>query len=415
MLGTIQQIIHNNGDNSAPQKSMDNHLTRISGIAPIEVIALPVELNGQNGLNRATGNHSQISAQNDIDAIKAWLARFADTRTTLESYRKEAERLLLWSVVELNKPLSSLRHEDLLVYQRFLADPQPAARWVMGARRKWARNHPEWRPFAGPLSGTSQRQALIILNAMFSWLVTAGYLEGNPLSLSRQRQRKAKPRVTRFLDDTLWQEVKATIKEMPQATAREQEHCVRVRWLFSLFYICGMRISEVTENTMAGFFCRRDKGEERWWLEITGKGDKTRIVPATSELMTELTRYRRTKGLAPLPLQGETTPLLLPIGTQQRALTRSAVHMIVKEVFDATAARLRARGPEFEARASEIEKASAHWMRHTAASNMTGEDMDLRHVRDNLGHGSIATTSNYLHSEDDLRHKETEEKHRLQW
>jgi len=392
-----------------------NKLVRISGITPIEEMELPIEFNGQFGLNRAIGNRPQISAQNDIDALKAWLARYADTKTTFDSYRKEAERLLLWSVIELNKPLSSVTHEDLLVFQRFLANPEPADRWVMGAGRKWARNHPEWRPFVGPLSNTSQRQAVVILNAMFSWLVTAGYLVGNPLSLSRQRQRKAKPRVTRFLDETLWQEVKSTIDQMPKETDREREHYFRVRWLFSLLYICGVRISEVTGNTMAGFFCRRDKGYERWWLEITGKGDKTRIVPATNELMLELARYRREKGLSPYPLPGEATPLLLPIGSQQRCLTRSAVHKIVKVVFERTASRLRERGSDFETRASEIELASAHWLRHTAASNMTNENMDLKHVRDNLGHESISTTSKYLHSEDDLRHKETEEKHRLHW
>lgn len=388
---------------------------KITGIIPIEVMELPVELNGQTGTNRAAGNHTLIAAQNDIDAVKAWLARFANTKTTFDSYRKEAERLLLWTVIELHKPLSSITHEDLLVYQRFLVDPQPAARWVMKNGHKWGRHHPEWRPFVGPLSTTSQRQAVVILNAMFAWLVTAGYLNGNPLSLSRHRNARVKPRVTRFLDEILWQDVKSTIEQMPRETDREREHYFRVRWLFSLLYICGVRISEVTKNTMAGFFCRRDKGEERWWLEITGKGDKTRIVPATSELMVELARYRREKGLSALPLPGDENPLLLRIGTQKQHLTRSAVHQIVKIVFDKTARRLRERGPEFEARAAEVELASAHWLRHTAASNMTNEGIDLKLVRDNLGHESISTTSKYLHSEDDIRHKETEEKHRLGW
>ena len=390
-------------------------LIPVAAIAPLELVRLPDHLDGQTGSNRSTLGHAQIAAQTDIDALKAWLARFLDTRTTFDSYRKESERLLLWATLELGKPLSSLTHEDLLVYQRFLADPQPAERWVMKAGRKWSRFDPDWRPFAGPLAPTSQRQAIIILNTMFSWLVNAGYLAGNPLSLSRQRQRKAKPRITRFLDDELWLEVKTTIETMPRKTDREREHFHRVRWLFSLLYICGLRISEVIENTMGGFFCQRDsEGEERWWLEITGKGDKTRLVPATAELIVESTRYRRENGLSPFPLPGEPTPLLLPIGGKQRSLTRSAVHLIVKEVFNQTASRIRDRGVEFERLAHMVEDASAHWMRHTAGSNMA-DTMDLRHVRDNLGHSSISTTNTYLHTEDDQRHKETEAKHRLGW
>ncbi len=384
-------------------------------ITTIDSVQLSAELDGSNGHNRAIGNRPQITANTDADAIKVWLARYLDTKTTFDSYRKEAERLLLWSVLELGKPLSSLSHEDFLVYQCFLADPQPCERWVM-TQRKAARNDPQWRPFAGPLSPTSQRQAIVILNGMFSWLVNAGYLAGNPLSLSRNRQRKAKPRVTRFLDEDLWKEVKLTIESMPRETNREREHYHRVRWLFSLLYITGVRVSEVTQNTMGGFFSRKDKSSEsRWWLEIIGKGDKTRIVPATNELMLELSRYRREMGLSLNPLEGEPTPLLLPIGGKQRAMTRSALHLILKQIFNTTAKRLRERGPDSLILVTKLEAASAHWMRHTAGSNMTSSDMDIRHVRDNLGHESISTTNNYLHSEDDKRHQDTEERHKLSW
>lgn len=395
--------------------ALQTKLTVIPAIATIDLVKLSPELDGSNGANRAIGNRPQITVNTDADAIKIWLARYFDTKTTFDSYRKEAERLLLWSVVELGKPLSSLSHEDFLVYQRFLANPLPAERWIM-SQRKVARDDSKWRPFAGPLSPTSQRQAIVILNGMFSWLVNAGYLAGNPLSLSRNRQRKAKPRVTRFLDEDLWKEVKLTIESMPRETNREREHYQRVRWLFSLLYITGVRVSEVTQNTMSGFFSRKDKSSEsRWWLEITGKGDKTRIVPATNELMVELGRYRREMVLSLSPIEGETTPLLLPIGGKQRAMTRSAVHLILKQIFNITAKRLQERGPDFIAQAARLEAASAHWMRHTAGSNMTSGDMDIRHVRDNLGHESIATTNNYLHSEDNKRHQDTEEKHKLNW
>ncbi len=312
--------------------------------------------------------------------------------------------------------MSSLTHEDCLRYQHFLKDPQPAQRWVLPNGRKVARSHPDWRPFAGPLSPASIRQAIVILNAMFSWLVTAGYLAGNPLSLSRQRNRRSQPRITRYLDDDLWTEVKLTIEQMPRETRREREHYFRTRWLFSLLYLCGLRISEVVDNQMGSFFCRRDKnGEERWWLEILGKGDKLRIVPATNELMVELSRYRRELGMAPFPLPHEATPLLLPIGGKHRDLSRGAVHELVKAVFEKTAKRLKLRGPENASKAERLLQASAHWLRHTAGSHMANKAVDLRHVRDNLGHESLTTTSGYLHSSDDERHRETEEKHKLDW
>jgi integrase len=394
---------------------MARPIERPFDLAPLERVLVPGTVDGSTGTNRSTGNR-QIAADNDVDAIKAWLARFLDKQTTFDSYRKEAERLLLWSTIQIGKPLSSLTHEDWLAYQNFLLDPQPRARWVAGDGRKYPRPHPEWRPFAGSLSVASQRQAGVILNSMFSWLVNAGYLAGNPLSLSRERKRRPAPRVTRYLDEDVWPEVKATVDALPRETAREREHYFRLRWLISLFYICGLRISEIGGTTMGAFFGRRDKsGKERWWLEVMGKGDKVRIIPATSELMVELVRYRRELGLAPYPVPGEATPLLLPIGGKMRSLSRGGIHEIVKCLFAATGERLRLRGPEFSSDAARIARASAHWLRHTAGSHMANNAVDLRHVRDNLGHQSISTTNAYLHSSDDARHVETEEKHKIAW
>jgi integrase len=384
--------------------------------APFDNLGLPVDLDGSAGRNRAVGKPAQIAAVTDLQAIQAWLARFVDTPTTFSNYRKEAERLYLWAVFQLGKPISSLTHEDFLVYQHFLLDPQPREKWVAGGGRKHPRGDERWRPFYGPLSVSSQRQAMIILNVMFSWLVEAGYLAGNPLSLSRHRARRVKPRITRYLDPELWQEVKAFVEGLPRETNRERAHYFRNRWLFTLLYLGGLRISEVGENTMGSFFCRRDRdGEERWWLEILGKGDKERLVPATNEMMVELARYRREMGLPPYPTPNEETPLALPIGKSREPLTRAALHGIVKKVFDGAADWLRQRGDGYAVRADLLERASAHWLRHTAGSHMADQQIDLRLVRDNLGHESLSTTSQYLHVDDDRRHKETEQKHRIGW
>ncbi|MCK5354461.1 MAG: tyrosine-type recombinase/integrase [Methyloprofundus sp.] len=394
-------------------------MDKIVAILPFsspENASLPSNLNGHEGSNRAVGKPAQITASNDLQAIQAWLACFADTKTTFNNYRKEAERLYLWAVFQLGKPVSSLTHEDLLVYKRFIQDPQPRNKWVSEGGRKYARNHTLWRPFYSALSPASQRQAMVILNAMFAWLVNAGYLAGNPLSLSRQRAKKAKPRITRYLDPLLWQEVKNYIEAMPKGSIREQSHYFRSRWLFTILYLGGLRISEVSNNTMGCFFFRRDKeGQEFWWLEILGKGDKLRLVPATNEMITELVQYRRSLELPLYPSTNEETPLVLSIGKSMKPLTRSALHMIIKKVFKETAAGLRLRGDEYMARADLVEQASAHWLRHTAGSHMADQEIDIRLIRDNLGHESLNTTSQYLHADDDKRHSETDQNHRIDW
>lgn len=386
----------------------------MSDLVTLDQLHIPAALSGIRGRNRG-GGRAQIAAVDDRSAVLAWLARYADSPRTLDAYRKESERLLLWCVYQRQAALSDLVHEDLLLYQRFLTNPQPAERWVMAPGQKPPRSSSRWRPFAGPLSPSSQRQALSILNGLLNWLVEAGYLAGNPLALSRRKSRARAPRVSRFLPDEHWSEVKAAIEAMPASTARETAHAARCRWLFSLLYLGGLRVSEVCGITMGSVFSRRSTdGKARWWLEVTGKGDKTRLVPATDELMAELMRYRRALGLKPLPTEGENLPALMPLIGPPKPLARSAVHEIVKEVVRNAAARLRSRGPECEAAAAHIEKVSTHWLRHTAGSHQS-DRMDLKNVRDNLGHENIATTSVYVHTADDARHDATSASHRVGW
>lgn len=125
-------------------------------------------------------------------------------------------------------------------------------------------------------------------------------------------------------------------------------------------------------------------------------------------------RYLKSNDLGPLPREGDSAPLLLPLIGGSKSMGRSAVHELVKTIFRATAARLRAMGPDHEAAASHVEQASAHWMRHTAGTHQS-DNMDLKAVRDNLGHANIATTSIYVHTEDDARHDQTSGAHRLGW
>lgn len=405
-------------------KSPENASLTPATLAPLGKIVVFEALSGRDGLNRSRAGHRQIQADTDQEAVLAWLARFAGSPNTLANSRREAERLLLWALAERTKPLSSLVHEDLLVYRRFLANPQPADRWVMAPGRKSARRDPRWRPFAGPLSEASIRQSMVVLNSMLSWLVEAGYLAGNPLSLSRTRRKAPAPRVVRFLEGDLWEAVRQTILALPQETPRQQAFYARARWLFSLMFLGGLRISEVVGNGMGDFFMRSDlkSGEQRWWLQATGKGEKERLIPATAELMVELMSYRRALGLSDLPQPSEPSPLVFPVAWRRSThpapawpepLTRSAIHGILKEIFALAAEQWRRDG-RGDAQAGKLDAASAHWLRHTAGSNMSNQ-IDLKHVRDTLGHVSIATTSIYVHGEDDARHDAVSGAHRMSW
>lgn len=360
---------------------------------------LPSLLDGRDGRNRATGRHAQIEAEDDVSAIKAWLVNFADSPRTLANYRKEVERLWLWSQRELLKPLSSLTHEDMIRYRAFLENP-PAS-WVNTT--KYPRVHPEWRPFAGPLSSASIRQAEIAINALFSWLVEVGYLAGNPLAAARRRRRQPPKRITRYLEQDLWSAVLEAIDRMPQDTPAEQAHQARARWIARLAYGTAMRISELCENTMGGFEERRGRdGRRRWFLTIVGKGEAERTLPIPGNLVEEMGRYRLAMGLSKYPKPGESTPLVLGFRGQGKGLTRSALHLIMKGIFRQAAEGLSREDGE------KLGKASAHWLRHSRGSHLVDADVKLNTVRELLGHKSLTTTSLYTHGEEDAMHEEIE-------
>jgi hypothetical protein len=100
-----------------------------AAVAPLEALRIAEQLDGANGRNRGARERCTLSAANDYEAILTWLSLRVAGSHTWRAYRKEAERFLLWAVVERGTALSSLRVEDCVAYRDFLADPQPAERW----------------------------------------------------------------------------------------------------------------------------------------------------------------------------------------------------------------------------------------------------------------------------------------------
>jgi integrase len=372
--------------------------------APSTVVSatLPARLSGVTGTNRALhGVKRQIAANDDVAAIGLWLAEYHGSPHTFRSYRKEAQRLLLWATQVRSKAVSSLTREDVLAYEAFLAHPPPA--WC---DEGLSRRGDHRRLFVGPLSERSRHQALGILSGLFNYLVRAGYLAGSPFALQPRRRgaRTASTRVERFLDRPLWIDVLAQLDREPRLTPREQQRYERSRWVLRLLYETALRVSEAAQAQEADMQLIRG----RWWLHVIGKGGTEGRVPLSETLIRDFERYRSFLGLPPKPQPDSRRPLILGIAGRDDALTPTAVYLIVKDTFSRIADHWDKQDPM---RATQLRRVSTHWLRHTAASHQADDGTPIHHIQQNLRHSSIATTSIYLHAEDDARHAMTTERH----
>ena len=376
--------------------------------------ALPVHLDGSTGTNRGTGRQ-QIDANRDLDAIDAWLAQFKSQPATYAAYEKEVSRFYVWVVLTLQKPLSSLVHEEWQVYKAFLRDPQPAEIWVGRAKRprlgRDGRVSDTYRPFAGPLSEKSITFSERAIWQMFDWLRNAGYLAGNPLiALSKQRRPLNSQRVTtRILTDEQWLRVLQWLAQHPRDNILARRTYARLRWMVALFYSTGLRSSEAISARMGDILSLRDPttGKLRTFIQVVGKGSKARDVPLTDEVLAELQLYRRSFCLAAMPVSNEDIPLVFSVQIKSgfRPITRQALYTIFKNMFDSVACTLESTDP---LGAKHLRAASTHWLRHMAASTMLHNGTPLLVVRDVLGHKDLSTTSIYSHAQTLDMHRELE-------
>ncbi|MFJ4291625.1 phage integrase family protein [Cupriavidus sp. NPDC089707] len=137
-------------------------------LAPDMPHLLPLEL-----LASDAGAPPACPFAHGVVTVRKWLHASAHPAgTTYAAYRKEAERLLLWSATERRKGLAMLDEQDRQAYLAFLADPQPAARWC-GPRAP--RQVGAWRPFTGPLGDASLRHSMRVLGALWAWMARNGY------------------------------------------------------------------------------------------------------------------------------------------------------------------------------------------------------------------------------------------------
>ena len=382
---------------------------RETAIVPIEALAVPSSLSGEAASNRYPGP-PRIQAGNDQQAIDAWLTTKSGSPHTLRAYRKEAERLLLWAVIERQKALSDLTVEDCAAYRDWLSalgrtDPEhwpyrlPQSAWI--GKRNTPRLSPEWRPFDGPLSATSVRQALTVVSSLFEWLVQVQYCAFNPWSAVGRKlavSEDAPPDVemSRVFSVAQWKYLMAHIDAMPASEA-----VARVQFVLAFAHATGLRLSELVDATVGRLYTMplKDDLGVRWMLKVLGKGGRWRAVPVPTAVVDRLRQYLTWRGLDADPLRNPAdTPLITRLGSLA-PVSGSALYKMLRAVFHDAAQQLVAQGLEQEAKA--FERATVHWLRHTCGAHLASSGVPVNLVQKLLGHASLATTSIYTETDDE--------------
>lgn len=276
-----------------------------SGIAPLEMLRVPPELDGSQGLYRvAAPNH--FGARNDMQAITIWLSTFlrAGKKRTFEAYRREVERFYIWCMQEARVALASVSTAHALGYQQFLAKIPHA---YLGHARV-TREDPLWRPWRGQLTARSQTYALTVLKVMMEALCKAGYLSGNAFAALKSSATLDQAMDTsRSLNpgDIEW--VRKTLAQRESAQAESVEHdqdaapspalgaarARRLKFILNILLTTGLRLEELANARATDMYPSQgvpDVPAEGHILRVVGKGKRVRTVyisPAVYQLMLD--------------------------------------------------------------------------------------------------------------------------------
>ncbi|MBE7942164.1 MULTISPECIES: tyrosine-type recombinase/integrase [Ramlibacter] len=340
-------------------------------------------LAGDAGTNRAPKDACAIAAANDREAIRSWVAARAGSAYTAAQYEREAERFMLWCVLERRKALSSATPEDCRAYMDFLQEV-PAA-WI--SRRKVPRLAPGWAPFKGQLSHASRALALAALHSLFSWLVHARYLASNPWALVNRKVGEdpaAGSDVTsRAFTPEAWAALYRHLKSQGPTPSS-----FRLLWLLTFLEATGLRAQELLRARRADLKAT----QTGWVLHVHGKGRRNRTIPVPSAAVQATQTYFQQRGIDFQNAPAD-TPLLASLTQPAVGISYRALHETLKRLVKRVAADWPAQARICAARAS------AHWLRHTHATRAAERQVPLDVLQENLGHSDPRTTTRYYRAQ----------------
>ncbi len=210
------------------------------------------------------------------------------------------------------------------------------------------------------LSAASRARKIATLRSFFNYLTSKAHLlEENPI------KDIDSPKLMKTLPKYLTLEESVELLDAVDGDHRERDYCI-----LTLFLNCGLRISELIGINL------NDIQDDA--LRIRGKGGKTRIVYLNEACRTAIEAYLTVRR----PIVGRDDQALFLSSRDQR-ISRSTVHALVKKHLGAAGL--------------DSSQYSSHKLRHTAATLMLQNGVDVRAVQEVLGHEHLNTTEIYTH------------------
>ena len=213
------------------------------------------------------------------------------------------------------------------------------------------------------LSGKTIARALSAWRGFYNYLTQhKGYAQNPVIGLRAPKSAKTLPQALSTDQAVKFVDIKG------DDPLERRDHAI-----LELFYSSGLRLAELV-NLDIGML---DFSEGT--VTVTGKGNKTRIVPMGSHAMSAIQTWLQSRALIKI---AESNPNALFVTLQGKRITPRAVQYRVKEWSIKQGLNISMH---------------PHLLRHSFASHVLQSSQDLRAVQEMLGHANISTTQIYTH------------------
>ena len=215
----------------------------------------------------------------------------------------------------------------------------------------------------------AKARKLSALKGFFKYLhIKRTMIEENPAAnIETPKRQESLPKFLSIEESLLLLEA---VKNDRESKSRTRDYAI-----ITLFLNCGMRVSELVGIDLC------DIDREFRSLTVTGKGNKQRIVYLNSACRDALSDYFMER-VSELHVQADTPALFL--SNREQRISVKTVQWLVYKYLDLAGL--------------ESKHYSVHKLRHTAATLMyQSGQVDVRVLKDILGHEQLNTTQIYTH------------------